>query len=195
MLTGCDLAVRKTFEHIARLRLTDVQWKQAILSTSRGGLGLRSSALHAPGAYIASVLACAQLDGWDPRSAEDFETVLEEVRQLTGRPNWGQDGTFPNATQRELSESVDDLQLASLLNTSPPVDCARIRSCSSKGASSWLTAIPSSAAGTALANPIFNTSLRLWVGADVCTATECPFCHKAMDSKGYHALTCTSYTP
>ena len=35
--------------------MTDLSWKQAQLSLSRGGLGLRSLMLHAPAAYIASV--------------------------------------------------------------------------------------------------------------------------------------------
>ena len=68
VLAASDKVVFNAFEKIACFTPTSLQWQQATLSTSRGGLGLRSSAAHASAAYFASVNACVEADGWDPHS-------------------------------------------------------------------------------------------------------------------------------
>ena len=172
----------------------DSQSKQITRSTSRGGISLRSSVLHAPAAYLASIIACASLDGWDVTVAEDFTVVLEMVRALTHRPQFGANNEYSNCSQHELSASIDDLQLKGLLDTLPKIDCARLLSCSSGGiASAWLTAVPSRYASTAIAPACFIVALKLYLGAVVCVEDICPCCDKLMDTNGYHATTCKGY--
>ena len=194
MLAASDRVVATAFEKIACLHPTALQWQQATLSTSRGGLGLRSSAIHAPAAYFASVKACAEADGWDPYLAEGFDYAVEEIRTLTNRPHWGLDGTFQESSQHEVSAAIDDRQFDSLLTASTTSDRARLNSCAAQGvASAWLTAVPSPHLGTALTPACFVAALKLYLGAPVCSAAPCPFCGKLMDIYGYHSLTCKSY--
>ena len=50
-----DSRVRAALEQIGELQLGETAWRQASLRTAMGGLGLRSTALHATSAYVASV--------------------------------------------------------------------------------------------------------------------------------------------
>jgi hypothetical protein len=190
-LASCDQTVKNAFEKIACFFPTPSQWQQATLSTSRGGLGLRSSATHAPAAYFASAKACAEEDEWDPHSAEDFDYAVSRIRSLTNRPHWGMDGEFQGSSQHDLSGAIDDRQLELLLSVSTELDRARLLSCSAQGiASAWINAAPSAYLGNAFTPACFNTALKLWLGAPVCSAAPCPQCDTPMDTNGYHALTC-----
>jgi hypothetical protein len=194
VLAACDKAVFNAFEKIACFTPTSLQWQQATLSTSRGGLGLRSSATHASAAYFASVNACAELDSWDAHSAEDFDYVVSDIRSVTNRPHWGLDGSFEEVSQHDISVAIDDRQFDLLLSASTKQDRARINSCASQGvAGAWLTAIPSAFSGTALTPACFIIALKMWLGAAVCSAGPCLRCGYLMDTGGYHALTCKRY--
>ena len=50
-----DQDVQKCFTSCTGVHSSNVAWKQAQLSLSRGGLGLRSLSHHAPAAFIASL--------------------------------------------------------------------------------------------------------------------------------------------
>ena len=56
-----DRLVQACFVSLTGLHLDAGQWEQAGLSCSHAGLGLRSTALDAPAAYLASVGGCAEL--------------------------------------------------------------------------------------------------------------------------------------
>ena len=191
VLAASDKVVFNAFEKIACFTPTYLQWQQATLSTSRGGLGLRSSAAHASAAYFASVNACAEADGWDPQSSEDFDYVIDDIRSLIDQPCWGFDGSFQEVSQHDISAALDDTQFDLLLSASSMQDCARVNSCASQGvAAAWLTATPSPYLGTAFTAACFITALKMWLGAAVCSEGPCPRCGKPMDTGGYHALTC-----
>ena len=179
-------------ESILHSPLLETQWQQAILSTSLGGLGLRSSALHAPAAYISSVLACSKLDGWNPTNAEDFHTTLMMLRERTKENLFESMQDFPDVSQSDFSSRIDTSQWNTIMQISGEADCSRIRSCSSSGLpSAWLNAVPSPFAGAAFSPRIFVIAVKLWLGAQIQTTTaNCPFCKKRMDDKGYHACTC-----
>jgi hypothetical protein len=154
--------------------------------------GLVSDLLrHAPAAYFASIKACAEEDGWDPRSAEDFDDVVSRIRSLTNRPHWGKEDEFQGISQHDLSGAIDDRQLELLLTASTELDSARLLSCSAQGvASAWITAVPSAHLGHSFTPACFLTALKLWLGAPVCSAAVCLQCDKPQDATGYHALTC-----
>ena len=57
LLVHYDGAVRNTLEDILETKLSEVQRRQAQLSTSKGGLGLRSAVAVADAAYVASCRA------------------------------------------------------------------------------------------------------------------------------------------
>ena len=49
-----------------------------------GGLGLRSAALHASAAYVASVAFASATDSWDPTDAEGFSEAILDINQKAG---------------------------------------------------------------------------------------------------------------
>lgn len=65
-LAEFDAHARQSFGSLTGIHLTTAQWAQARRGFSQAGLGLRSSARHAPAASLASVgaslAACADLD-------------------------------------------------------------------------------------------------------------------------------------
>ena len=56
-----DKVTRESLNRILGAPLSDLQWKQAILPVSLGGLGLRAVSDHAPAAYVVSYLAALDL--------------------------------------------------------------------------------------------------------------------------------------
>ncbi len=51
-----------------------------------GAAGLRSALSHTAGAYIASMSAAAELDGWDMNSAVGWKDAVQEFLIESGRP-------------------------------------------------------------------------------------------------------------
>ena len=58
VLQLCDQDVQKCFTSCTGVHPSIAAWKQAQLSLSRGGLGLRSLSHHAPATFIASLCFC-----------------------------------------------------------------------------------------------------------------------------------------
>ena len=56
-----DKVTRESLNRILGAPLSDLQWKQAILPVSLGGLGLRAVSDHAPAAHVVSYLAALDL--------------------------------------------------------------------------------------------------------------------------------------
>ena len=61
VLQDFDATVRETLEATLGSAIDDESWQQAQLSTSSGGLGLRSSNSHATAAFLASSTCSAEL--------------------------------------------------------------------------------------------------------------------------------------
>ena len=56
-----DKVTRESLNRILGAPLSDLQWKQAILPVSLGGLGLRAVSDHVPAAHVVSYLAALDL--------------------------------------------------------------------------------------------------------------------------------------
>ena len=127
---------------------SNVAWKQAQLSLSRGGLGLRSLSHHAPAAFIASV--CFSGLGSDshahllqaiemfsasvhPLDTIHISSILEKFHSQKTLSS-----TLNNHIMHLFNVLLDSLSIA---------DRARLLSASSPHASSWLTVIPSEGQG------------------------------------------------
>ena len=54
-----DKDVCQCFSECTALDTSDIDWMQAQLSLSRGGLGLRSLSCHSTAAYLASLSRCS----------------------------------------------------------------------------------------------------------------------------------------
>ena len=91
--------------------------------------------------------------------------------------------------QHEHFALLSDLDSAAAVR--PPAGPARLRSCSGRGASVWLTVCPTSPLLT-LECPLMLGALRLRLGLPVSQAgVSCEGCRAVLDDLGYHRLTCT----
>ena len=142
---------KKCFTSCTGVHPSNVAWKQAQLSLSRGGLGLRSLAHHAPAAFIASL--CFSGLGSDSHahllqaiemfSASVHPSDIIHISPLLEKFH----------SQMTLSCTLDNHLFNVLLDSLSIDDRARLLSASSPHASSWLTVIPSEGQGLHLDPP------------------------------------------
>ena len=136
-----DKDVRQCFSECTALDTSDIDWMQAQLSLSRGGLGLRNLACHSVAAYLASLSS----SGFD----KSFNLHLSDSIALFNELVPAADSiteellATSNLHQHTLSSKIEDQQFQQLFDLSSPAHRARLLSVSSRHAASWLTVIPS----------------------------------------------------
>ena len=93
--------------------MTDLSWKQAQLSLSRGGLDLHSLMLHAPAAYIASVC----LSGYGHQSLTHLAHAMEIFNSCVAPSEKISLDSILSSPMRQktLSSKLDDLQFHSCI--------------------------------------------------------------------------------
>ena len=104
-------------------------WKQATLSLSHGGLGLRSVFLHCSAAYISSISASSLTTSFNHNSLRPSIFIMPRLVS----PNEALSSTFDSihTNRHVLSQNLDDKQFQSLLQSSTLADRARLLSISS----------------------------------------------------------------
>ena len=196
-----DRVTREALTRIMGSPLQDLQWSQATLPTSMGGLGLRSAVEHAPGAYAASYTSSQPL-------LKALLALPEETPSLPLPPTTlnlfsellGEEATTESLegfNQKFLSLQADLMAAARLAEATARLDSvreqARLASLSLPYAGTWLNVVPSPALGLHLRGPEFITALKYRLGADIYrTAGPCPACGAHSDKLGDHALCCGS---
>jgi hypothetical protein len=162
-----DSAVQKALQHGVGV-LFDVQaLLQLRLPMALGGAGMRRAAEHSAGAYLASVMRAAEVDGWPAHLAAGFAQALEELCEHSGLEAAAVCDPGQARTQRFFSEAVDKRAFASLLAAAPLRDKARLLSVSGRGPGAWLGVIPSEALGYVLTPAEFAVLIKWWCGMDV----------------------------
>ena len=194
-LASYDSAVRSTFASLTGLALTDAQWAQASRSTSLAGLGLRSTARHAPAAYVASRTqtfdACQEIDSGFLWEANASDSPLSAALSFLSQELQGFD--YPDVDrpvklgQQNLSKSLDraahDLWFSSLCMD----DQAEVQSELLPGASSFLEATPTKNTVLAWTPEEFVSELRQRLLLDVFAEDSwCPLCDAVLDRKARH---------
>ena len=198
-----DWGLRGAFQSCTGLAVSDAQWAQAALPLSKGGLGFRSAATHAPAAYLASRLAtrrlCREVDAafvWEeslPGSGINaarcaYNTVVAGAEALPPEALTADQTPLP---QKFLSAKLDAAVATRLLSISCPIDKARLRAVSAPHASAWLNALPSPSLHQRMSHAEFVASLQLWLGmSPMSHDTWCPKCDQSLDKRGLHALSC-----
>ena len=201
-----DRITREALGRILGAPLTDIQWSQAVLPVSLGGVGLRSSTDHAAAAYISSFLSALDLKeqilgalvSAADESSENNSTILspELVENLERKVGSELSVTILRSeSQKELSLKID-LQNHKLLKEKIDEigrvrDIARINSLSLPNAGAWLNVIPSPALGLHLRPTEFIVSVKYRLGLDIfLTGGKCTACPRQSDSLGDHAISC-----
>ena len=184
-----DRDVQKCFTSCTGVHSSNVAWKQAQLSLSHGGLGLRSLSHHAPAAFIASLC-------FSGLSSDCHSHLLQAIDMFNSSVHPSDIIHISSLlekfhSQKALSNMLDNHLFNVLLGSLTIADRARLLSASSPHASSWLTIIPSERQGLHLDPPVFRTALTWWLGLDTAEGSHCALRpDKMLDPLGHHATTC-----
>ena len=159
--------------HLTESELRPLSLKQASLPIGAGGLGLRSMALVAPAAYLASfVQAIPDIEVISPaasvkntafkRESQNCIALLRQrgVKVATFQELWANYKASPRKLQKEVVNQLESNVATELLESDGTEYIrARLHSASSKYAPRWLTSYPLDK-HSSLTNNQFSLSLR-----------------------------------
>lgn len=188
-LQAFDEQAQACLEQIGGLPLTQNTWLQASLAIKAGGLGLRSTALHAPAAYIASIThlaaSCTELDPTYRVVPPPVHQALTSYNQVV-LPEDQIHSLAPSYQQRDLSATVDKAQQAHLIAaTTGEAAKGHLQLVQQPGAGAWLTALPADNLGLHINTHLFRVLLRLRLRLPIAPSDGfCPLCDGVADSFG-----------
>ncbi|KAL5475702.1 hypothetical protein EMCRGX_G025549 [Ephydatia muelleri] len=162
-LSEFDDSIHHCFTECLALNLSPQSsgWKQACLSLSRGGLGLRSVAVHSTAAYLGSVSSSS------PDLASSHY-VIDALNLFNLQVSAEDTVSIPLPTkshfQHDLSQRIENCQFHALYNSGSLADRARLLSISSAHASSWLQVVPSPRQGCDMATSEMQWGIKWWLG-------------------------------
>jgi hypothetical protein len=162
--------------------------RQALLPTSKGGIGLRSATDHSVACYIASLSSASRHSSL---KLEVSDELFDELNLLVDK----NDPLVPcqdiAISQKALSSQIDKESLRILLSEADTYSSARIRSVLAPHASAWLSVIPSPNLGLKFNNAQYQTTLKLHLGVPVYpTKSKCPCGKHKLDRYGIQSIIC-----
>ena len=191
-LVEFDSLLRSGLTKIVNCELDDLAWIQTGLPIRDGDLGVRSVALLAPSAFLASAAATLEL-----QDAILAEVVLDDdefvplvlsrwCALFDSEPLLG----AAACSQRCWDAAAIVRGKTALMNHTPgPIDKARLLAVSAPHAGDWLMAMPISSCGLRLDNEAVRVAVGLRLGCRLCTEHRCP-CGSVVDERGIHGLSC-----
>src|SRR5215510_1627705 len=191
-LMKVDALLRKAVCSIANADLSDLQWLQASLPVSLGGLGIRSVSMLAPSAYLASAAETRILQNsilpshvgfadpeWN-RIANIWSSYssvsVPSCNTVQSQKVWDQ--AIVLASKAQLRSNAEVCQ-----------DKARLLAVSASHSGDWLNALPISSCGLRLDDEAVRVAVGLRLGARLCEPHSC-VCGAAVNSQGTHGLAC-----
>ena len=178
----------------ASISTSDPRWVLASLPVSLGGLGLRSAALHAPAAYVASNLQCAPIVGKLvnlPNPRIDISQASSLLANATANATTPLPGPLSSDTpQRLLSRRVDEARLYVLERMEADNRlCLILPSIRLPGTGDFLNVVPSPALKLHIHKTEFVMAIKYRLGLPVFPdESACGFCAKPSDIYGDHAI-------
>jgi hypothetical protein len=192
-LISYDHLLRVALSRVTNVAIDDFQWTQATLPVRDGGLGLRSVALLAPSAFLAS--AAATLGLQNSLLPGSFAT-LEDIHRTSTLAAWQLRHTDePPTGSGEGKQANWDLpsiiKCKSVLHNhySGKEDKARLLACQHAHSGDWLHAYPISTCGLRLSNDDIRVAVGLRLGSNLCAPHTC-VCNNAVTARGTHGLSC-----
>ena len=187
-----DALLRSGLSSIVNISISDVNWIQSSLPVSDGGLGIRSAALLAPSAFLASAAGTKDLQSkiLQFTTVEADPWIAHTVQVWTERYSAAE----PLAEVAHLQRSWDraSIKHASEIlfdNASTDRDRARLIAVSSPHSGDWLHALPVSSCGLRLDDEAIRVAIGLRLGTPLCAEHTCN-CGAWVDCMGTHGLSC-----
>jgi hypothetical protein len=187
-----DRILRESLSGITNVEISDLAWVQASLPVGDGGLGIRSVALLAPSAFLASAAATRGLQtellpqGFDfPDSGHDLSLASWIGRHGTQTPVGDAETKQKSWDKASVAKGQEFL----LAGYSDPSNRARLLAVRAPHSGDWLHAWPITACGLRLDNEAIRVAVGLRLGASLCHPHPCP-CGVLVDARGIHGLSC-----
>ena len=197
LLAQFDLITREALGRILGTPLNDLQWRQAKLPVSLGGMGLRAALDHGAAAYATSYLQSQPMVKQLLGAEEDESPPLPLTILPTLSIQLGEETTVESLTgltQKMVSTKID---LANQALLSPKIlevgerEVARMASLSLPQAGAWLNCPPLPALGLHLRGSEFVVAVKFRLGMPVYDmAGQCPACGRQSDILGDHGMVC-----
>ena len=185
-LTTIDKSIQEALSEILNVRCVATEWKQASLPTKFGGLGIPSIATIATSAFLSSFQASKELAQQIINSTPSNSASILAVEAWTAST----EKDLPVSSQQSAwTQPIFEGQFKSLVDQADVTGKARLLGCSSRGASAWLSALPSGTMGLRLTNEQLRIAICLRLGSRVFSTHQC-VCGAQSDSQGNHALSC-----
>ena len=196
-----DLLTREAFTRILGAPLTDLEWAQAKLPVSMGGMGLRAAEDHGAAAYASSYLSSLPLSREIRSTAEeDSPAFLPPALLQLLSTQQGENTTVESlegVPQKTISYKIDLYNQTALTNhftgAGEQREIARLASLGLPHAGDWLNVVPSPALGLHMRSMEFVTATKYRLGMNIYSrAGPCPACSNHSDQLGDHSLCCGS---
>jgi hypothetical protein len=193
-----DNIVRKALSQCLNISLGDNTWSQASLPVRWGGLGVRSATSLAPSAFLSSRFSVDSLiHNLLPDSFHQSLPIPDKTDKLTADAiaHWSAIGGIDlpaddaKGKQRAWDNAICQAQMTHLQQDADDIGKSRLLAVSSKGAGSWLHAIPSVSIGLRLSADEVRTATGLRLGCPLVREHTCG-CGKQVSSLGTHGLSC-----
>ena len=196
-----DSLQRSLIESICNIQLSDASWLQASLPINGGGLGIRSAAMLAPSAYLASAAGSAPISQAILPAGMTPSLPSIQAQALVKWGKWVDESVRPPigvaATKQKTWDTlVVESCFSRLLNqqAANPRERARLQACSQKESGAWLTAPPISSLGLRMCNATIRIATSLRLGTHLCAPHDCTHCGRRVDETGLHGLSCRRST-
>lgn len=197
-LAEFDQLVLSAFQELFPFPIERVHKAQIGLNIGFGGLGLRSTLLHQPAAFLSSVSAAIPSlnfpEGLELSPTGGFFDDAKDLMSLSKPANVSLDLPQSVPPQKVLSSFINLALQKELMNDLDDVGKARLNSCSARYASCWLSASPLAFLGQKFSPSEWNLSIAYRLGVPVVLEEEsvCPLggCAKPLGQLAHHAVRC-----
>ena len=191
-LVEFDHILRRSLSMITNVEIDDLAWVQASLPVADGGLGVRSVALLAPSAFLASAAATLDLQTQllphgvaFPDKGRDLALSTWTGRHGDQIPEVGLQTKQKTWDKASVVKSQDHLQTTH----TDQYNRARLLASRASHSGDWLHAWPITACGLRMDNEAVRVAVGLRLGANLCSPHSCP-CGAFVDARGSHGLSC-----
>jgi hypothetical protein len=190
LISEIDSCLRKSLTCILNININDIQWLQATLPVSKGGLGIRRISDVCLIAFLSSAYGVQNgmsslLPTKDiPIQVHLLDTALEEWSSINS--------VFPST--RHIQKCWDNINITRIITSelqfNTVTDIARFKALQCNESGSWLDAIPSKNIGTFLDLQDFQVCVGLRLGCELFENHLCN-CRTFVNAQGIHGLSCT----